>query len=88
MQNRIVQRLIFDSIVMAIIFLPVFTAIFLWNVFFQPNPVVTTPPAPLPKFAEASVEALRQKTTRRSHLIKKPASTSAQPSGGRDPFSE
>lgn len=45
MQNRFLYNLLFDAIIVAIIFLPSFTIIFLWNVLLRsPSPIPDSSP--------------------------------------------
>ncbi|MBI3282839.1 hypothetical protein HYZ70_02075 [Candidatus Curtissbacteria bacterium] len=84
--NRIIQRLIFDSILVAIFFLPLFAMLFLWNIFFQPRGAELPSAPQVPKFDETTFTVLRDKVLKRKNFAKpKPFSETIY--GSTDPFS-
>lgn len=67
MQNRLIQRLIFDLVFGAILFLPLITILFLWQVFFQRPSVNPTDHPSMPKFNDVLFQEIKNKSDNRSH---------------------
>lgn len=89
MENKFIQRIIFDLIFVGIIFLPIFTALFLWTTFFRRITSTTVPSVTLPKLNETGISEIKKKTQERSHFSQKaPFNLNQYEYGLPDPFDQ
>lgn len=86
-KSRFIQRFIFDIILVSIFFLPLFTAIFLWNVFFNGQPDTLPVSSRMPQFDEAKFTAVTRSLSARRHLTPmKPKNIGNAIFDNKDPF--